>query len=451
MKKAFTFLIALVFVCAAFAQTGKYEITGMPVNNDVPRSNWYGWYTHSSYVHVQAAESEYQLFIPAGTFNSTVTLEQVRFYAIPSENINNYTGDPFTLDVDFIVRIYSGSSVNGVDFNPGQLAYTQVYNPLDAGDQVVTLTTPFTVNPNDNVTIGIYCADRSAMGLCDDDPTCAGLNFANWPDYGDGFHHYYWTAGNPAWAYENANVQEHDPWTLSVFYNDGNGYQSVCDWKSHIYDPNDAQTYPDDITSLYLDQYTDSVYFYGGAFNYGIDSSYGIEYIDIYVDGETPFYFMEHEPLTTEAISHEQNYGFRYGPVGFIAVEEMADYGISFPFTMCFEVTYEPDASYPSSDPNLDNNRYCVEYTNVEPIEPGINENTNGLNVYPNPACNFISIENVSGAQISIFNIAGQEVMAIESANANETINIANLTEGVYVVRVVNGNEVATSKVSIVR
>ena len=41
--------------------------------------------------------------------------------------------------------------------------------------------------------------------------------------------------------------------------------------------------------------------------------------------------------------------------------------------------------------------------------------------------------------------------MSIENANASATINVANLTEGLYIVRVVNGNEVATSKVNIVR
>ena len=71
--------------------------------------------------------------------------------------------------------------------------------------------------------------------------------------------------------------------------------------------------------------------------------------------------------------------------------------------------------------------------------------------VYPNPACNEIHIDNMAGAQISIFNIAGQEVMSIENASASATINVANLTEGLYIVRVVNGNEVATSKVNIVR
>lgn len=116
--------MAMVVVAMCFAQNGnKYEVIGVPASNqEMSRSNWYGWYAQSGYVHTQVAESEYFLFLPAGTFTTQVTLEKVRFYTIPSENINNYTGDPFTLDNDFVIRIYTGSSVNGVDFNPGTLA-----------------------------------------------------------------------------------------------------------------------------------------------------------------------------------------------------------------------------------------------------------------------------------------------------------------------------------------
>ena len=75
----------------------------------------------------------------------------------------------------------------------------------------------------------------------------------------------------------------------------------------------------------------------------------------------------------------------------------------------------------------------------------------NTVNVFPNPASTAITVENVAGAQISVFNIAGQEVLSVEAANANETLNVSALPEGMYIVRVVNGTEVGTSKVSIVR
>ncbi|MCQ2262929.1 MAG: T9SS type A sorting domain-containing protein [Bacteroidales bacterium] len=455
MKKIFTFFLAMVMISMAFAQNGKYTVHG--VNNVAQeRSNWYGWFTTSGYVHVQAAESEYILYCPANTIANDYDIEQVRFYAIPSENINDYTGTAFQLGV-FTIRIYANPTVNGHEITLGTPVYTQTYDAseAEAGAQVVALTTAYHVAAGNSVAIGIYCEDMSAMGLCDHDPACAPVNFAYWPDFGDGYHHYYWTASNPAWAYENAPVQEHDPWILSFYYNDGQQYSAICDWHSEIYDPEDGEQYPDAITWQYVDNYTDSIYFYGGAFNMGIDSSYGMYYESIYaqVEGGAPVYFLQDQPLKEEVDSYEPNYGFRHGPIGLMGVDEMENEGLTFPFEMCLSLTYEPDASYPSSDPNLDNNTYCITVSNQQaPDDPdGINANDNTLTVSPNPASTVIRVDNAAGAQISIYNIAGQEVMTMEAANANETINVANLTEGVYVVRVVNGNEVATSKVSIIR
>ena len=78
--------MAMIVVAACFAQNGnKYEVVGVPADQNMDRSNWYGWYAQSGYVHTQVAESEYFLFLPAGTFSTQVSLEKVRFYTIPSE------------------------------------------------------------------------------------------------------------------------------------------------------------------------------------------------------------------------------------------------------------------------------------------------------------------------------------------------------------------------------
>jgi len=458
MKKLFTFLMAMVVVAVCFAQNGKYEVVGVPADQGIDRSDWIGWYAQSGYVHTQVAESEYFLFIPAGTFTSQVTLEKVRFYTIPSENINNYTGQEFTLDNDFIIKIYTGAAVNGVDFNPGTVQYTQTYNPAtvgaEAGAQNITLTTPFAVGPNDNIAIGIYSAGLSSMGLCDDDPDCAAVNFALWPEYDEGIHHYYWTGGNPAWAYENATVREHDPWNLSVFYNDGLPYSPKSDWYAEIYDPTDEQQYPDEVTWVMFDNYTDSLYFYGGAFNLGIEDSYGFYVLNIYIDGETPLYLVEDNQVSDTARTYESGYGLRWGPIALIGREDLENEGINTQegFDLCFSVEYITDATYNGNDPNLDNNTWCALYSPNDPSDTvGIVENTNTLTVSPNPASTTLTIENAAGAQIYVYNIAGQEVMSVEAAEANETLNVSNLNAGLYIVRVVNGKEVSSAKVSIVR
>ena len=96
---------------------------------------------------------------------------------------------------------------------------------------------------------------------------------------------------------------------------------------------------------------------------------------------------------------------------------------------------------------------YTTEIYNffVSCTSSGISENESNVAVYPNPACNVLNVESEAGSQIFIYNMAGQKVMNIETADANESINISSLAEGVYVVRVVNGNAVSNTKVSVVR
>ena len=63
MKRIFTFVMAMLCVSMMFAQSNKYEVVGVPAGPEMDRSDWYGWYTQSGYVHVQPAESEYMLYI----------------------------------------------------------------------------------------------------------------------------------------------------------------------------------------------------------------------------------------------------------------------------------------------------------------------------------------------------------------------------------------------------
>ena len=52
MKRFFTLLMAMVCVSMMIAQTNKYEVVGVPAGPEMDRSDWYGWYTASGYVHV---------------------------------------------------------------------------------------------------------------------------------------------------------------------------------------------------------------------------------------------------------------------------------------------------------------------------------------------------------------------------------------------------------------
>lgn len=124
---------------------------------------------------------------------------------------------------------------------------------------------------------------------------------------------------------------------------------------------------------------------------------------------------------------------------------EMSEYGIEGSFEMCYEVRIVGAAT----DPVSTNNRACMT---VNRGTVGINEVAEGeVNVYPNPATTVINIDNAEGAQVSVFDINGRMISNIESASANQTIDASNFAKGMYIVRIANGNNVITKKVSVVR
>ena len=466
MKKIFTFLMTVLVFAACFAQTNKYEVIGLSDDMNMDRSSWKGWYTAGGYVHVQPAESEYFLYLPAGTFDTTVDLTMVRFYTIPSANISNYGDDEpeITLDNNFEVRIYTGAYVDGLDFHPGTVQDRYTYNPAaidaGAGAQVVHIT-PFTVNPGDSIAIGIYSDDISTMGLCDPDATdaCADLNFALWPEYDDaGIHHYYYT-GLPkpnSWAYQGQPVNEHDPWNLSVFYNDGQPYVRQCDWEARFFNPENIDQTNTVIDHWAVDEFTDSLWVKVGMYNGDLDTCVGdVEFSLWIIDEEFgELYSFDHYKLGPEEEEYDTlapRYGWtlpQTGGIALLSVEENYE-EFSWPIQMCLQVW--PNCVDGYEDPDTTNNKICIPVGRDEDFEGVKDNNAQSLSIVPNPASTTITINNVAGSQIFVYNIAGQEVMSVENAKADETLNVSNLNTGLYIVRVVNGDKVSSAKVSIVR
>ncbi len=77
-----------------------------------------------------------------------------------------------------------------------------------------------------------------------------------------------------------------------------------------------------------------------------------------------------------------------------------------------------------------------------------VNQN---IAVYPNPANNQLHVDNVEGGTISVYNLVGEKVMEVTNANKFNTLNTADLAAGTYIVKVVNDNQVKTTKINIVK
>ena len=76
--------------------------------------------------------------------------------------------------------------------------------------------------------------------------------------------------------------------------------------------------------------------------------------------------------------------------------------------------------------------------------------NTNKIAVYPNPAKNTLTISNAQGNDVYLYNISGVLVKQISKASNVEQINVSDLENGTYIVKVI-GDNISTFKVNIVK
>lgn len=74
-------------------------------------------------------------------------------------------------------------------------------------------------------------------------------------------------------------------------------------------------------------------------------------------------------------------------------------------------------------------------FTTVDPVGIDVNKIA-AISVYPNPANNVISVANAENKDIVVLNILGKVVAAVSSATSHQTINISNLSAGIYFVKV---------------
>ena len=93
-----------------------------------------------------------------------------------------------------------------------------------------------------------------------------------------------------------------------------------------------------------------------------------------------------------------------------------------------------------SDDPDAGDNYYqglTFELNDLFPDAgvgvPEVSHNTH-MSVYPNPATDQIGVTLSQNADITIYNIMGQNVMTVEGHAGANTINISNLTSGIYFV-----------------
>ena len=76
--------------------------------------------------------------------------------------------------------------------------------------------------------------------------------------------------------------------------------------------------------------------------------------------------------------------------------------------------------------------------------------NIEGLSIYPNPVNSgkiFITTKSSLDKKVEIFNVLGKKVL--ETIITSKEVNVSNLTSGVYIIKIKEGDATATRKLII--
>ncbi len=69
-----------------------------------------------------------------------------------------------------------------------------------------------------------------------------------------------------------------------------------------------------------------------------------------------------------------------------------------------------------------------------------------GISLYPNPASSILNLKNAENANIEIFDVLGKRILSQDNISINEQINVSNLVNGTYFIRIVKDNALTTKR-----
>jgi hypothetical protein len=84
-------------------------------------------------------------------------------------------------------------------------------------------------------------------------------------------------------------------------------------------------------------------------------------------------------------------------------------------------------------------------------ILSGIAVNEQEMNsIYPNPASSRFFIENVNGAELSIYSLKGEMLTSVKVTSQKQEINISHLSRGLYLVKILTDGMIRTEKLFVI-
>ncbi len=83
----------------------------------------------------------------------------------------------------------------------------------------------------------------------------------------------------------------------------------------------------------------------------------------------------------------------------------------------------------------------------------GVEEPTaeNFLQIFPNPASDLINIVNAENSDVMLYDVFGKLVTSATDIDKDFQLNVSNLAKGTYIIKIVNGENISTQKVAIIK
>ncbi|MEI6766803.1 MAG: T9SS type A sorting domain-containing protein [Bacteroidota bacterium] len=154
----------------------------------------------------------------------------------------------------------------------------------------------------------------------------------------------------------------------------------------------------------------------------------------IYVDRMYEYY------VNVDSTKYQFGWNFGDSPTLFNAIDTSHQYAVAAPYTITLGDIFVGYCFFTSAQDTTANIDICS----------GIGTNqTSAVSIYPNPAKNFINIDNAVNARVEIYNMLGMNVARINSAGVSETIDISALPAGSYFIRIENDGAVQTRKIEV--
>jgi len=73
------------------------------------------------------------------------------------------------------------------------------------------------------------------------------------------------------------------------------------------------------------------------------------------------------------------------------------------------------------------------------------------VSIYPNPATDNITITNAANSDITLYDIYGKLVLSVNNIDNDYLLNVSELSKGTYIMKIINGDNVTSKKIAVIK